>query len=342
MVRQIAESPRLQAVLFDDLRLRPAQDVELFTGLDERAEGLVEVVRLVSGRELGPDAGLALGDDREEEAHGVDALIVEGLREVLGQLGVEEHDRDDRRVAFLEDETGFRQSLSPGGGVPLELVAPLRAPGQDLHDFDDPGYDDRRNGVREQVRTGFLAAHLDKFAPPGNAAAGGPPESLAERRRDDVDLADDPAPLMRPPPGLADETRGVGVVDEEHGVIFFAEGDHLVELGGVAVHGEDAVRDDDLEPLVGVELELALKVGHVRVLVGVVNRARKTNAVDEGRVDQPVRDHDVVLGQDGLEDAGVGVHARGEEERVLRPEEVRDPALQLAVDVLGPADEAHR
>jgi hypothetical protein len=95
-------------------------------------------------------------------------------------------------------------------------------------------------------------------------------------------------------------------------------------------------------PLVRVELELLLEVLHVGVLDRVVHGAAEADAVDERGVDEAVGDDDVVLGQDGLEDAGVGVHAGGEEERVLGAEEGRQLVLELAVDVLGAADEAHR
>ena len=57
-------------------------------------------------------------------------------------------------------------------------------------------------------------------------------------------LPDDAVFLVRAAAGLADEARGVGIVDQEHGVVLFAQGDHLVQRGGVAVHGEDAVGDD--------------------------------------------------------------------------------------------------
>ena len=50
----------------------------------------------------------------------------------------------------------------------------------------------------------------------------------------------------------------------------------------------------------------------------------------------------VLLAEHRLEDAGVGVHARREEQRVLGAEELGQPLLELAVDVLGAADEAHR
>jgi hypothetical protein len=148
--------------------------------------------------------------------------------------------------------------------------------------------------------------------------------------------------LVRAAAGLADEAGSVAVVDEDHRVVLLGERDHLVQLDEVAVHREDAVGHDQAMPLVLVLLELLLQVLHVHVLEGVVMRRAQADAVDERRMDQAIRDHHVVLAEDGLEDAGVRIHAGGEEQRVLGAEELRDLVLQLAMDVLRAADEAHR
>ena len=155
-------------------------------------------------------------------------------------------------------------------------------------------------------------------------------------------LPDDAAVLVRPAPGLADEAGGVRVVHEHHGVVLLGQRDDLVQLGEVAVHGEHAVGDDHAEALVLVLLQLLLQVPHVGVLVGVLHRLAQPHAVHDGGVDQPVGDHHVLVVQAGLEHAGVGVHAGGEEQRVLGAEELRQLVLEFAVDVLGAADEAHR
>ena len=146
--------------------------------------------------------------------------------------------------------------------------------------------------------------------------------------------------LGGPAPGLPDEPRGVRVVDERQRAVLLGEGDDPVERGEVAVHGEDAVGDDDAEPLVGVLEELLLEVRHVAVLVGVGHRLAEAHPVHDRGVDEPVRDEDVLLAEESLEDAGVRVEAGGEEEGLLGPEEGRHPALQLAMDVLRAADEA--
>ena len=63
------------------------------------------------------------------------------------------------------------------------------------------------------------------------------------------------------------------------------------------------------------------------------------DAVDDGRVVQRVGDDRVLLVEERLEQAAVGVEAGRVEDRVLGPEEARDGRLELLVDVLGAADE---
>ena len=68
----------------------------------------------------------------------------------------------------------------------------------------------------------------------------------------------------------------------------------------------------------------------------------QAHAVDDRGVHQAVGDHHVLLVQDGFEDAGVGVHAGGEEDGVFGAQEFGQLGFQFLVDVLGAADEAHR
>lgn len=78
------------------------------------------------------------------------------------------------------------------------------------------------------------------------------------------------------------------------------------------------------------------------MLVQVALRLAEANAVDDGRVVERVRDERVVLAQQRLENARVGVKARREEDRVLHAVEACDLALEGLVDVLRAADKAHR
>src|SRR5690606_16536013 len=71
-------------------------------------------------------------------------------------------------------------------------------------------------------------------------------------------------------------------------------------------------------------------------------RLAQAHAVDDRGVVERVRDDRVVLAEQRLEQPAVRVKAGSVEDGVLRAEEVRDGLLQLLVQVLGAADEAHR
>lgn len=61
----------------------------------------------------------------------------------------------------------------------------------------------------------------------------------------------------------------------------------------------------------------------------------QSDAIYYGGVVESVREDSVLLSQDGLEQAGVGVKTRREEDGVIRPVEGRDLRLKLLVDILG-------
>ena len=67
------------------------QCTEFTANLDEGGDRLVEVVTLVSGRELDTDASLALGDDGVVEARDVDPFFQQASGVLLRELSVVEH-----------------------------------------------------------------------------------------------------------------------------------------------------------------------------------------------------------------------------------------------------------
>jgi hypothetical protein len=77
------------------------------------------------------------------------------------------------------------------------------------------------------------------------------------------------------------------------------------------------------------------------VLERVLHRLAEAHAVHDRGVHQPVGDEHVLLAEQRLEHARIGVHAGRKQQRVLGAEERREPPLELAVDVLRSADEPH-
>src|ERR1700722_8893730 len=81
---------------------------------------------------------------------------------------------------------------------------------------------------------------------------------------------------------------------------------------------------------------------HVAVGEAVAPRLAEPDAVDDGGVIEAVRDDGILLPEQRLEDAAIGVEAGGEQDGVVLAEIARDPLLEPAVQRLGAADETHR
>ena len=153
---------------------------------------------------------------------------------------------------------------------------------------------------------------------------------------------DDAAVLGRAAPRCADEADGVAVVDHDHGV---------VSLGEVADRGSLAMMPSiEKTPSVAIRrmpgaggfAQAALEVGHVVVVVAVALRLAEPDAVDDRGVVERVGDDRVLLAEQRLEEAAVGVEAGRVEDGVLGAEEGREPGLERLVHLLGAADEADR
>jgi len=94
------------------------------------------------------------------------------------------------------------------------------------------------------------------------------------------------------------------------------------------------------EPAVPGLLEPGLEIGHVVVQEAEPLRLGEPDPIDDRGVVELLGDDRVLLLEQRLEQAPVGVEARGVEDRVVQAEEAGDLLLQLAMDVLGAADEA--
>jgi Ion channel len=90
-------------------------------GLDECRHGALQVLGLVRGADLHPDASLVHGDYGVREANDVDALVQQVRRHAVGKGGVSEHDGDDRMAAGADGKPGFGHRLPEPAGIDLLL-----------------------------------------------------------------------------------------------------------------------------------------------------------------------------------------------------------------------------
>ena len=89
-------------------------------------------------------------------------------------------------------------------------------------------------------------------------------------------------------------------------------------------------------------LEARAELVEVAVRVAQPLRLAEPDPVDDRGVVERVGDDGVVGAEQRLEQAAVRVEARAEEDRVLGAEELREALLELLVERLRAADEAHR
>jgi hypothetical protein len=132
------------------------------------------------------------------------------------------------------------------------------------------------------------------------------------------------------------------VIDHHHRVVALGELADRVQLHQVAVHREHPVGGDQAAPVALGLLQNLLELGHVRVGIAEALGLAQSHAVDDRGVVELVGDDGVALAQDGLEEPSVGVEAGRVEDGVVGAVEARDRSLELLVQVLGAADEAHR
>ena len=170
---------------------------------------------------------------------------------------------------------------------------------------------------------------------------------LAERADQHIDLgADDLLGAASVGAEAADAVRVIGDDDDVLGVARIVLGGDLhdlAEVGVIAAHAEDAVRDDD-SARAGArqcrQMPLQLVVVEVRI-DALLGRARQRDGVDDRVVIERVADHRRLVGDERREHAHHRRVGGAEQHAGLAPVEGGEPRLQLHVRRPGAGDEAH-
>ncbi len=141
--------------------------------------------------------------------------------------------------------------------------------------------------------------------------------------------------------GGADDAEGVGLVDHEEGVVGVADLAQVDQGGDVAVHGVDAVDDDEADAGVGGGGQAALEVGDVVVAEAGDGGAGELAAVDDAGVVVLVDEDGVAGADDGADGADVGGVAGAEDQGAFAAGDLGDLGLQLLVQGGGAGQGAH-
>src|SRR5579863_8687936 len=140
----------------------------------------------------------------------------------------------------------------------------------------------------------------------------------------------------------AQDSRGVGIVDHHDGSVLFGELTQVGQRTDIAVHGKDAVGDQQLlSRLIFNTGQSFFSLRHVFMLEDQNLGARQTGAIDDGSVVQLVGNDEIVLAEDGRDRAGVGGESRLKDYAGFDVLEARNFFFKLDVDLHGAGNGAH-
>ena len=108
---------------------------------------------------------------------------------------------------------------------------------------------------------------------------------------------------------FTDDSDRMRIVNHHHRLVAVGEITDRTQVGEHAVHREHAVGGN--EPIAGIAalLQALLELIHVVVVVTQTPGPAQPDAIDDRGVIQRVGDHGILLVEDGLEEATVGIEA---------------------------------
>ena len=182
---------------------------------------------------------------------------------------------------------------------------------------------------------------LDQRAAAGDVAA-----QRADRFRQRADLDVDPAVhaevIDRAAAVRPEDAARVRIVHHHDAAVLLGQGAQVGNGAEIAVHAEDAIRDQQRALAGRQALQDGSRRPDVLVREHLDGGAAETAAVDDARVIELVGDDDIVLREDRLNRSGVGGEAALKHDGRLGLLERGQPALELHMDRHGAGDRADR
>ena len=120
----------------------------------------VDVLLGMAGGELGANPILALGNHRVAEGHNVDALLKHPAGELMGNLGIIEHDGNNGVLAGQQLEAQLFHFGAEVASVLMDLVTQGSGALQQIQGCDGGGADGGGDGVGEEVGTALLVQQI--------------------------------------------------------------------------------------------------------------------------------------------------------------------------------------
>ena len=313
----------------------------------QHLQRLFQLIICMGSRHDGPDAGFAFGNRRVGDAGAEHALLEELAGEVHGEFAVADDDGRDwgfarGRVGATDVEAEQAEFFLPEAGILPKFFDPLGFVFQNLESRDAGCRDGWRMRSGEQERARTVVEEVDEVARATDVAAERT-DCLGESSDLYIDAAVDVEVIDCAAAVAAEHAGCVGVVDHHDGAVFFGEIAERREGADVAVHGEDAVSDEEL--FAGLVLhtgELGFGVGNVLVLEDKNPGTGEASTVDDGGVVQLVGDDEIVFAENGGHSASVGGESGLENNAGFNILETRDLFFQFHMDFHRAGNRAHR
>jgi hypothetical protein len=247
----------------------------------------------------------------------------------LARLGVPDQHRHDMGVRRHQGQAGPGQSRLRARYLALLRLPLGRGALEMAHGGGRRRGDSRRQSGRENEARSVAAHGIDDRGAGGDIAAHHP-KSLCQGAFDNVDAVHDPIAL-----GDAAATRSVhadrmNLVEIGERAVFLGQFADALDGGDIAVHGIDALADDQLRPVGSCGGEKLFKMRNVVVPKDLLLAARLAHALDHGIVVEGVGEDEAVRDQagDGGDAGLVRDIARGEDEGRLLAVQVGELRLQ--------------
>ena len=295
----------------------------------------------VCGAELNADTSLALRHYGIVETGDVDTLLLHFGGEVLRQFCIVEHHGADGALRGLDVESGIQHLLTEICHILHQTVVQVVALVEHPEHLEACSDNCGSHRVGEEVGTRALTQHVDYLLGAGCETSHGAAERFAQRTGEDVDPAVCVELLCHTAATFADNAGAVALVDHHQGVILLGQIADLVDRCHIAVHREHAVGGDDAVTAILSFLEATFQILHVGILIAETFGLAEAHAVDDRGMVERIADYGVLLGEQRLEQTAVSIETGGVQYGVLRLEIFADGTLQLLVQVLRAANEAH-
>jgi len=198
----------------------------------------------------------------------------------------------------------------------------------------------RRMRSGEQERARAVVEEVDEFARAADVTSHDA-DGFAERADLNVNAAVAAEVIDGAAAAAAEDAGGMGVINHHDAIVFFGEVAEFRERSDIAIHGEDAIGDEEfVAGPVFRFLADAFAIGDVAMLEDFDGGFGKAAAIDDGGVVELVGDDQIVFAEDGGDGACIGGEAGLKDDAGFGVFEFCDLLLERHVDGHGSGDGA--